>query len=326
MRFAVLKEMYREYLKSLGLKTDVTRYLAWLERYMEENGKKDVKDLSGRDIEEFHAYVKGVQSRFGRKMSVAGVYGVMCTVRRFFKFLLSREMILVNPFDGADIELKAGKENREVFTKDEMERFLENAEGLESRTFFELMYSSGLRLAEEINLKCEDINLKERVLKVVEGKGGKDRFVPFSDTAGYYLERYMRTEKRKKKGEGYVFGNEGKKLSRKTVRRKFLKALKEAEIKKKVVIHSIRHSTATHLLENGADVRYVQELLGHESIETTVRYTHMMVDNLKRVYVSFHPRENGRYDEIDSDYVESVEKLKEDIERSHKRHGINVLT
>ncbi len=71
MRFAVLKEIYREYLKSLGLKTDVTRYLAWLERYMEENGKKDVKDLSGRDIEEFHAYVKGVKSRFGRKMSVA---------------------------------------------------------------------------------------------------------------------------------------------------------------------------------------------------------------------------------------------------------------
>jgi integrase/recombinase XerC len=213
-----------------------------------------------------------------------------------------------------------------------MDRFLDSIDQrqqrfLLKRAVFELMYSSGLRVSEAVNLNLSDLDFSERVLTVRGGKGGKDRYVPFSGVAALALKRYIDTERRglapaaRGLSEEPLFLSEYGRLQAVTVRKYFREILEKAHIKRqRLTVHSIRHSCATHLLEAGADVRYVQELLGHEDIETTVKYTHLMMENLKKAYRSAHPRENEYYDEIDEEYLKDVENLRREIIRSRNKN------
>ena len=208
-----------------------------------------------------------------------------------------------------------------------MDVFLDSITGGEhrfllKRAIFELIYSSGLRVSEAVNLNMSDIDFAGRILTVREGKGGRDRTVPFSEVAALFLKRYIGKGRKEFVSairglpEEPLFLSEYGRLSSVTVRKYFKEILEKTNIKRKrLTVHSIRHSCATHLLEAGADVRYVQELLGHESIETTVKYTHLMMENLKRAYRSAHPRENEYYEEIDEEYLQNIENLKEEIVR-----------
>ena len=202
-----------------------------------------------------------------------------------------------------------------------------NPAGQMDRNIFELMYSSGLRVSEIVNLNIGDVDLKERILAVRKGKGEKDRFVPFSEVADRFLKKYLSEARKnflKKLNQEYekiVFLNENGKLKTKYVRDRFNKYLEKLKMKKKgLTLHSIRHTTATHLLEAGADVRYVAELLGHEDIETTVKYTHLKIESLKRIYKSTHPRENKYYDEVDSEYLENINLLREKLIENKKHY------
>ena len=220
--------------------------------------------------------------------------------------------------ENISFELKELLKQREIFARDEINAFLDciPVKDFLKKAVFELMYSSGLRVSEIVNLNLSDIDLSERTLAVREGKGSKDRFVPFSEVACMFLKRYI---DKGRKGLGYreddaLFLTEYGRISGSTIRKYFGEILKRANITRKhLTVHSIRHTCATHLLESGADVRYVQELLGHETIETTVKYTHLMMENLKRAYKSGHPRENEYYEEVDAEYLENIDKLKSEI-------------
>jgi len=156
-------------------------------------------------------------------------------------------------------------------------------------------------------------------------KFGKDRVVPITETAEKFLKRYLAG--RSSKSE-YVFLSANGRITGSTVGHRFRDLLARHNMKRKnISAHSVRHSTATHLLEHGADVRYVQELLGHESIETTVRYTHTLHESLKRVYRIFHPRENEYFKEVDAEYVKKVEELLSYIKKARlkKRRNRKVI-
>ena len=157
----------------------------------------------------------------------------------------------------------------------------------------ELLYATGLRISELINLEFKNIDLNDCTIKVM-GKGSKERIIPLSDTAIKYLKIYVKDYRQKLvKNEinNYVYlNNHGKKMTRQGVFKIIKKRSSEIGIKKDISPHTLRHSIATHMLENGADLRIIQEFLGHESISTTQIYTHLTNTKLKNDYMEYFPR------------------------------------
>lgn len=314
------KKLFAEYLKESGYKentitTKLVNISVFLEFVFNTLSLDDIRDVTAEDIKEFLKELecmvtKSTNQLFTRNFKT----GIFLTMKLYFKALYIKELILFDP--SLNIKYKPSGEIKEkvILSAQEMERLLDSIEGKtyifkRDRALFELMYSSGLRAGEAVNLKKSDINLNESLAFIRLGKFGKDRIVPISEAALYFLKRIINRVNH----DSYIFvGSQGSgKLSICAVNTRLKKYLKLAEIENEgVSSHSIRHSTATHLLDRGADLRYVQTLLGHESIETTVVYTHMVTEGLKRIYRSHHPRENQYYLEVDSDYLNNLESLK----------------
>ena len=156
-----------------------------------------------------------------------------------------------------------------------------------------MLYNTGLRVSELSNIKINDMNLKEKSIKVL-GKGSKERIVYFGDYASIFLDDYLNNERKyllKNKKCDYLFiNNKASKLNSRGIELIVNKMVKEAAIKHKISPHSLRHTFATHLLNEGADLRSVQELLGHASLSTTQIYTHISNERLRSVYLHTHPR------------------------------------
>jgi integrase/recombinase XerD len=228
--------------------------------------------------------------------------------------------------------LNTREETRGVFSVEEMQDFLEvitleGANGQRDRAIFELMYCSGLRSGELCALTLDDVDLKERMLLIRLGKGRKDRLVPFSETALSFLKLYLEVERKrvlctvpKEDKEVFFLSPYYGRLNKNRIGKLFLKYLKDSGVEKQNrSVHSIRHSTATHLLLAGADVRFVSELLGHSEVKATVRYTHLEKENLKKAYRKAHPRENDYYEEPDEKYLSDVAKLEKALLKSRER-------
>ncbi len=163
--------------------------------------------------------------------------------------------------------------------------------GLRDRAILELMYATGLRVSEVINLKLADLHLELGIVQTL-GKGQKERLVPIGDTAVMWVQRYLKTARPKllRTPNDYLFVNfHGNQLTRQGIWKNLKQQVKLAGIKKNVTPHTLRHSFATHILENGADLRIVQELLGHADISTTQLYTHLSKKRLAKIYNEAHP-------------------------------------
>jgi integrase/recombinase XerC len=186
-------------------------------------------------------------------------------------------------------------------TVDEMFNLLEHIGGddlaaVRDTAILEMLYAAGLRVGELVSLDLEDVDLGNGIVRVL-GKGNKQRLVPFGSKATRALERWKEQSRklRARRGEVAVFLNlRGSRLSDRSVRRILNRRLREAAIRARVSPHALRHSFATHLLGAGADLRAIQELLGHASLSTTQRYTHVSTDALMRVYDKAHPRARRR--------------------------------
>ncbi|GAF80145.1 unnamed protein product, partial [marine sediment metagenome] len=165
-----------------------------------------------------------------------------------------------------------------VLTKDEIKRMIDITKNKKHRLLIEILYSTGLRVSEAVNMRVKDINLEEKIAFVKYGKGKKERFVKLSNRFITHLNSYLK----KKKGT-YIFSYKGKPLSTRQAQRIIKKAALNAEITKKVFCHALRSSFATHLLDSGADIRLIQELLGHSNLATTERYTKVSKERLMEV-------------------------------------------
>ena len=171
-------------------------------------------------------------------------------------------------------------------------------------------------------MRIEDIDFITRQI-IVRGKFNRERAVPISKVARDFLLVYL--GQRIEQGEGAVFaGNRGMDentaITSSYISERFRYLLRKFDMdKKEISTHSMRHSTATHLLENGASIRHVQELLGHKSIEATVRYTQLQVDNIKKVYRKYHPRENKLYEAVDEQYMRRFELLQKEAQMMRKK-------
>ena len=224
-------------------------------------------------------------------------------LKSFFNYLLFEGEIHSSPLN--DIESpKIENKLPEVLTEDEIKRLissinLDSEFGQRNKTIIEVLYGTGIRVSELIELKLSNIFFKENILKVT-GKGNKERFVPLGKIAIIEIKKYLNNRDKLKinsKFSDILFLNRyGRQLTRSMIFKVINDSSKNAEIDKKISPHTLRHSYATHLLKNGADLRTIQLILGHESITTTEIYTHLDTFHLEDVLKKYHPRENKNQD------------------------------
>lgn len=263
-----------------------------LESFISNNKTgKNPTELSEHEVREFIFFIsKDVKSRTQAR--------IISGIKKFFDFLLIENLINNNPVDNIETP-KLGINLPNTLSLDEIDKIISNI-NLKSKTgkrniaIVELLYSCGLRVSELIELKISDLFFKESLIKVT-GKGNKERFVPISKLAQKYIFEYINNSRNIKninKGhEDTLFLNErGSKLSRVMIFIIIKKLKNLAGISKKIGPHTLRHSFATHLLQNGADLITIQKMMGHESITTTERYLHVDKKHLIRSVIEFHPR------------------------------------
>jgi tyrosine recombinase XerC len=228
------------------------------------------------------------KSSMGRKLAA---------LRSFFEYGVKQGWMEDNPAKVISTP-KLDHPVPEFLSEEEMERFLERPDsgavlGLRDRAILELFYASGIRLSELVGINLDDLSLEERLLRV-RGKGRKERLVPFGSKAVTGLTAYLQvrpTLLRGNFGEPAVFLNyRGTRISPRSVERLVEKYIRQTLLRRGVGPHALRHSFASHLLGRGADLRVIQELLGHESLATTQKYTHLNVKQLLNVYRKSHPR------------------------------------
>ena len=271
-------------------KSDVLAFLIWLEGI-------DVTNVNYDKIREYLHFVNKCnykKSSLSRKISA---------LKTFFKYLCREQIIETNPLSAITAPKKE-KALPKFLTKDEVEQILNSIDistpaGFRNRAIFELLWATGMRVSELSGLNLEDLELSTNEIRVF-GKGAKERIVLISDRAKSYLERYLHTARMlvaqgfEIQGNGenspVFINNTGYRLTEKTVRNVINDTVEKLELPKKVTPHVFRHSFATYLIENGADLRVVQELLGHASISNTQIYTHISTRHLTETYEKTHPR------------------------------------
>jgi integrase/recombinase XerC len=282
---------------------ELISYLKYLS--LEKNYSIHTVSNYGRDIRQYLKFTKGnikageneirgfLQFLNKQKYSRNSIVRKVIAVRNFYKFLIKSGKIKKNPFIYI-LNPKEEKKLPNVLTEKETENLMSAAQGgdfasLRDRSIMELVYSTGVRVNELVNLDVNDIDIISEEIKVL-GKGGKERIVPVGETALNILHGYMK-ELKKIQPSGVLFINKKRKtrLTTRAIELLIKKYAIKAGIIKKVTPHTLRHSFATHLLDRGADLRSVQELLGHANLSTTQIYTHLSIGKLKREYDKAHP-------------------------------------
>ena len=222
------------------------------------------------------------------------------TIKEFFAFCENEIKLVSNP--AANLKSpKFKKKLAKFFSQEEMDKLLELPDlntkfGIRNRAILELIYSSGLRISEVSALNNTQIDIRNKILKII-GKGNKERVVPITKAGIKWLKKYLRIRNKfeSKFSENYVFlSKSGRKLTPNELREILDRYIFLVAKTKGYSPHSIRHSFATHLLSNGADLRAVQKMLGHSNLSTTENYTHLSLTDLKKVYKQAHPRSNKK--------------------------------
>ncbi|MCF7874548.1 MAG: site-specific tyrosine recombinase XerD [Candidatus Omnitrophica bacterium] len=267
-------------------KADLAKY----RKYLAKLGITNPREIKRQDLTEFIFSLRGL-------LSVGTISRILSTVKSFHQFLL-REKIMPNNPSTLIESPKLEKKIPSYLTSQEVAKVLKapnlkKNQGLRARAILEIIYASGLRVSELVELRMQDVNLEVGFIKC-KGKGSKERIVPFGKLAGHFIKRYkeeVRPQLLKESQSPFLFlAQGGHRLSRQSVWKIIKTMVKKARIKKKVSPHTLRHSFATHLLEGGADLRSVQEMLGHADITTTQIYTHINKTRLKKIHNQFHPR------------------------------------
>ena len=293
------------------MKRELNEFLDYL-RY-ERNASAHTISSYRRDLTQFSDYIRERGGSF-RKVDNLQIRGFMArlherrlkksttarklaAIRSFFQFGVKKKWIADNPAKAVATP-RQEKRVPSFLSEEEMTRFLEVPPSkkpldLRDKAILELLYASGIRVSELVGINLEDVNVGERLVRV-RGKGKKERLVPFGRMAGERLADYVRVRAglvQDRVGEKGLFVNyKGRRITPRSVERMVDKYIHRTAVKRKISPHSLRHSFATHLLSRGADLRVIQELLGHESLATTQKYTHLDLGRLMDVYRKSHPR------------------------------------
>jgi site-specific recombinase XerD len=248
----------------------IKNYVSALKLFLEYISKLNVKRVTDKEIQDYLYYCKREKN-----YSFSSMKQVIATIRYLYLKVFDKPVP-----EALNINLRKPTVLPTVLSPKEISEILEATDNLKHKTILVLIYSAGLRLSELINLEIGDIDSEAMKIHIRAAKGKKDRYVMLSDKALKILRKYYETYKPQKH---IIEGQNGGKYSPKSVQSIFKRALKKAGIRKKATVHTLRHSFATHLLDEGTDIRYIQELLGHKRLETTQIYTHVSSYSINKI-------------------------------------------
>lgn len=288
LRYLIVERGYSEKTRE-AYKEDLTNF----ERFLTESGEDDLLKINHLDVRVYLSYL--TDERYSRN----SISRKIASLRSFYQYLLKEEMIKENPFSYVHLKKKNLKLPR-FFYENEMQALFDSVKGekpldLRNQALLEVLYGSGIRLSECSNLKLAEIDFDSEVM-LIHGKGNKERYAPLGSFAQDALQEYL--EKGRKvlmekyhKSHDYVFVNHhGEPITPTGIEYVLNQVIKKSSLDSSIHPHMLRHTFATHLLNNGADMRTVQELLGHANLSTTQIYAHVTKESLQKNYRSFHPR------------------------------------
>lgn len=291
-------ELFCDYLIYERHYSDLTRNayrddLKHFQTFLNQSGDSDLLAVGSNDARIYLGYLSEQdysRSSISRKIS---------SIRAFYQFMLKNELVEANPFAYLNIRNRAVKLPN-FFYKEEIEALFKACDGLEptdirNRALLEVLYGTGIRLSECQQIQLDDIDFDMAVL-FVRGKGNKDRYVPFGYYASQALSEYINQARSElmakgKESHSYLFVNHrGAHITKEGISYILNQLIKKSSLTTDIHPHMLRHTFATHLLNNGADMRTVQELLGHQSLSSTQIYAHVTKEHLQNSYNKFHPR------------------------------------
>jgi integrase/recombinase XerC len=287
-RYLIVERGYSEKTK-LAYEDDVKQFF----EFLKNSGDEHYLSVDHLDVRTYLSYL------YDHKYSRNSISRKIASLRSFYQFLLKNEIIKENPFSYVHMKKKQLRLPRFFYEK-EMEALFESAQGtkpleLRNQALLEILYGTGIRVSECANLTIEAVDFDAAVL-FIHGKGNKDRYVPFGSFAADALKEYLENGRavlmqQFHKEHPYVFVNHhGEQITATGIEYVLNQLIKKSSLTTEIHPHMLRHTFATHLLNNGADMRTVQELLGHANLSTTQIYAHVTKESLQKNYRSFHPR------------------------------------
>lgn len=274
--------------------TCIKRFITWCI----QRGLNRPQDVTKSVLERYRQYLHHYRKTNGDPLSFSTQHSHLAPIKAFFKWLNKENHILYNPASEFELPKVPKHLPKDFFSYEEIDLILNQTQiygdlGIRDRAIIETFYSSGIRRMELVNLKLQDADLKRGTLVVFEGKFQKDRVVPLGDRACHWIDRYLndvRPSLIKGDDNGHLFLTEKGEPFIKNRITDLIKKYKEAiGVDKHGACKLFRTSMATHMLDNGADIRFIQEILGHADIKTTQIYTHVSIKKLKQVHASTHP-------------------------------------
>ncbi|MCH6259314.1 site-specific tyrosine recombinase XerC [Puniceicoccaceae bacterium K14] len=304
--FAHLRDMHLEYLtvRNYSL-TTVRNRESYLNRFIlwtEERSLSRPEQVTKQILDRYQRWLYNYRdAKTGKKLSFRSQHARLLPLRAFFKWLCQRDLLPANPAADLDLPKLEKRLPRHVLNAKEAELVLGQADtltamGLRDRAMMEVLYSTGIRRMEIANLKLYDIDAERRLVFVRLGKGKKDRMVPIGERALAWTNKYLEESRPSlscSKSDGALFlTNLGEAFTANRLTQMVREYVNAADIGKSGSCHLFRHACATHMLENGADTRMIQALLGHARLETTQIYTHLSIKQLQQVHEATHPAAN----------------------------------
>lgn len=284
-------------LKNTGSKHTESAYSRDLKQFYDYCLAHNINDFKNVDLTFIHEYIYFLNTKTKLGLKSSSLARKLSSLRSFYDFLLTQETILYNPLHDVSA-IKKSHHLPDFLLFDEVMALLDSfdlseIDSYRNRVMFELMYACGLRVSECVNLRIREIDLNDMSLRFV-GKGSVERMIPFYPSIYELLSTYLksiRPQFKNAQNHEFVFVNvKGDRMTARGFQYLLDKAAREAGLKRTVHPHMLRHSFATHLLDNGADLRVVQELLGHAHLSTTQIYTHVTLDRLKDSYLKAFDR------------------------------------
>ena len=288
LKYLIIERQYSEKTKE-AYEDDITDFFSFLK----ESGNEDYLLVTLQDVRIYLAYLHD------RKYSRNTISRKLSSLRSFYQFLMKNDLLSENPFSYVQMKRQQSKLPRFFYEK-ELNALFDSAEGnrpldYRNQAILEVLYGTGIRVSECVNIKLQDIDFDASVV-LIFGKGGKERYVPFGSFAEDAIRTYL-TEGRDvlmtktTDTHSYLFvNNRGAPITDAGIQYVLKKLIEKSSLTTDIHPHMFRHTFATHLLNNGADLRTVQELLGHSSLSSTQIYTHVTTDTLQKNYRHFHPR------------------------------------
>jgi integrase/recombinase XerD len=285
----------------------LNRFIAWCD----ERSLRDPKDITKPILERYQRHLFYYRKPDGRPMTLGAQLGYLAPVKLFFKWLTRENHILYNPASELQLPRQPKHLPRQILSVEEIESILAEADPktpqtLRDRAMLETLYSTGLRRMELPTLKLYDVDLTRRIVMVREGKGGRDRVIPIGKRACAWVEKYLiesRPQLLVADHEALFVNDYGEPATPEFLASKVKRYMMFAGIERKVgSCHLFRHAMATHMLDNGADTRFIQAMLGHADLSTTQIYTHVAIDKLREIHDATHPAKlTRRQDERQGD-------------------------